>query len=1445
MRSFFLLCFVLMMAQVGWAADHNSYSGGLIYVFTPQNNNWLSDYVVNSSGEEVRLLGDGYYEREIAISGSFNSNPTWTYRENDGSKEFYVSVTTPQTLSIMNLFQGDWVKIFYWSGSSKQPEMKSSNTSVAKGSKVASGDPNNGGQGLVTMNSTGSMDFSIPNGMFITKIEVYHANTNNRIAFSTDGQESGGYYLCRLSSRQFNEPTLSVYPSNATVTYTVETYDQMNGTKLNDVYHEVAMMNTEGNKKGDVLFKNLGWCKVTATANGQSASYWVECWDNEAHGELQADGMTYKLVKVEDGNGDLLPNDQQGGVLKERVVTAVPGIEMKFGIPAHDLYDYQNDGTGLPGGTTGTWAQQHDNTDNHFQPNTTVVYRQVVDGTDHMVSFTNNDFGWWDRYPYNDHTWPHQGTFYQFKASAKGKLYVGGYKSKPSGEVYIVNLIKVNDRNYFIQKTDPVGFYEKFVIEMQPGDIYMMHGQANNENGASEWAPFLLEWFRFEPDMKLSAEWGVAANSGYEITNGGSVTARETVTEASGATCTVVECKGNIQSASASIDGSGHIVFSNIQFTSTAKDQMGGSMKVDIAVGTSHLYYYFTIPYGQHVWDFRKAGEQSQEHGDYSYSESGLISMMNDNTEDWTRVYKVHRRENGKWIELKDAIMAARSAIAGNNAFYMDNTTGLAFTTNSISSFGAGETSNNASGYSSMTQDEQYYLNYETTAGGSLLWMQGTSSIYFPGVKAGQYIKIYTYRHSDGKGETFKAKNLVDLDNVPYNYDNTFIMRGMWDERYPAYTGDIIKGGAIFRVPSDYVQTNDKDAIPMLTLADDGWVKIYKIEIMDEFEPDLVMTEDVSTLPVDYDGVYGSVVIRNKQQVIKSFYATTGQTHCQHVNTCDYEVIPDDGVQVSVERKIKNSKEDGSGVDYNQLFLRFVKGTGLVKVIQRERANANGTNATTAVPSSALGYVIDKNEYYIAVGELDSKTYPFTWDFTDYNMYQGSSTSKTALGSTTADKYGNWNAMENEGEFGQKHMIEHTFGEGSVEQVATTNKQLFAQGSQLTAGTTPVLESEGLGFSRPKAAQKEYQYVATVNGTFGVQTRMYDAYDLEDNGFQFTGQKLVGAGTIIVPDVAKDMYVFVKGTAPSGVSRASKDESLSPAAGVSAYKVTSDGDVVLSFNTNAEIEMIGVTDITKSINELGYATESRNHAIDHTYTGKFTKNDVDAYGITLYGSGESVYVYKGYPEVHKSETEVTVVPENTGVVLYKDGASEKCNVPLFYPACNILPTESDEAILADNWMAPNVESLQHISEVENRNGTECTKFVMTRKYYIYNKSSQSSSSQQTSQVEAFYRWKIENDATYDTMGANKAYLLVPNSAMPLALWNGGDGTGTAGKAKNTIFIDLEEIDEEEEEGVVTGVEEIENVTNSEVWYTLEGIRLNERPYSSGIYLRNGKKVYIK
>ncbi len=1443
-KSLLVLC-LLVAAQVGWAAAHNNWEGGVKYVFTPQNNNWLSDYVVNSSGEEVRLLGDGYYEREIAISGSFNSNPTWTYRTNGATPEMYVSVSTPQTLSIMNLFQGDWVKIFYWSGSSKQPEMKSSNTSVAKGSKVASGDPNNGGQGLVTMNSTGSMDFSIPNGMFITKIEVFHANTNNRIAFSTDGQESEGYYLCRLSSRGFKEPTLSVYPSNANVTYTVETYDGFNSnTILPDEYHKVAMMNTGTDKKGDVLFKNLGWCKVTATANGQSASYWVECWDNEAHGELQADGITYKLVKVKDGDGNLLPDDQQGGVLKERTVTAVPGITMMFGIP-------------------------NDNS----EPNTTVAY--LREG--HMVSYTCANDGWWDRYEHNNTSWPTQGTFYRFEASAKGKLYFGGFKDETNGKSGKVYLVRISDgfpqtevftagQNGYLTSMDNGTNDVKNGISMEPGYIYYLQGEANS--GEDKWSPFLLEWFKYETDVKLSAEWGVAAHTGYDIGNGGSVTSRETVTGASNATYTVT-CKGNIQSATASIDGSGHIVFSNIQFKSTEKDKMGGAMKVDIAIGTSILTYYFTIPYGQHVWDFRRTVDHSPTApGDYSYSEEDLITMMKNNTEDWTRVYKVHRREDGKWTELKDPIMAARSAIAGNNAFYMDNTNGLAFVTSQPASFGAGETINNTSGYSSMSQDDQYYLNYTSTSGGDLVWMQGTSTIYFPGVKAGQYIKVYHYRHADGKGETFSANNFVDLDGEAYVPTEKFILHGMWesrkagpnaDGRVSGHTGDYMLGAAIFRVPSDYDATNDISAIPSLTLTDDGWAQIYKIEISDAYKPDLIMTTEVdgSEAPIVQDGLNSSVVVRVKngvaQPVTVVHNAYVSNTGCQNANTCDYVVEADPGVNVTV------SKDKLSGGWYNKLTITYNGGYGLVKIIQRERV----INSNTI---SSHSYVIDKKEYFISVGQLTEQAYPYTWDFSTHNMYQRSSTTKSDLGDSMTGNAGSWeNVNSEDGKYTQLIVGVQQMGKGDNTtdpyQELNINKPLFAQGGELIVGNQVMAEGKGLGLRLPYASESVlFPRVSSENYTGSDKQlyaevftdRFYRVYDITQS-VQVDGNCLTGAEEFTIPSVDNGMYIFVmankapysiEGAEAATVKDGVADGKFHIANSVFLYKKTGDkGDVVFKFETNATVKKIGVTNIVKNVNELGYASESRNHAIDHTYTGEFTTDDANAYAVTLYDG--STYNYKGYPEVKKSENEVTIVPANTGIVLYDD-ETKASTVPLFYPACNNeVPTDDDLAILDNNWMYPNVESLLHSEETQKWKDTDCTKFVMTRKYYTYHRSDGSSTENDLSPVEAFYRLRIDtNEATaaeHNTIGANKAYLLIPSKNLPTALWN----NGTGGYAKNVIFMDLDDF-EEEMDGVATEIDIVEvDAQDNETWYTLEGIRLNGRPVAKGIYLRNGKKIYVK
>ena len=219
---------------------------------------------------------------------------------------------------------------------------------------------------------------------------------------------------------------------------------------------------------------------------------------------------------------------------------------------------------------------------------------------------------------------------------------------------------------------------------------------------------------------------------------------------------------------------------------------------------------------------------------------------------------------------------------------------------------------------------------------------------------------------------------------------------------------------------------------------------------------------------------------------------------------------------------------------------------------------------------------------------------------------------------------------------------------------------------------------------------------------------------------------------------------------------------------------------------------------------------------------------------------------------------MTVIPANTGCVLYgAETQGRRYEFPLFYPACNVIPTEEDCAFLKTNWMAPNVEATVHSSETvtagaaignntfygwDSTDNTDCTKFLMTRKYFTYHRDGTIDTGEgeyKTSEVEAFYRLRISGDATKDKIGANKAYLLVPSEYLEDAVWNGGTGGYI-----NMFYLDLEGyVDGGELNGIATV--DLTDADDNSVYYTLTGIRLNGKPTVKGVYVCNGKKVYVK
>lgn len=528
-----------------------------------------------------------------------------------------------------------------------------------------------------------------------------------------------------------------------------------------------------------------------------------------------------------------------------------------------------------------------------------------------------------------------------------------------------------------------------------------------------------------------------------------------------------------------------------------------------------------------------------------------------------------------------------------------------------------------------------------------------------------------------------------------------------------------------------------------------------------------------------------------------------------------------------------------------------------------------------------ITYVADFCDRNFTVGYRDKVDYPYTWDFTDIKGF-----SQTAL-TNEADNYPISDASQDE--YGYEWDISLFDANGNMK-VNTgydpiTNNLIFSPhkigfGNQLWAGDGVIPETRGLWFYSEDDSETGYtsEYSSSLyNDCLQITKegiRFANVPDTKDKRVAWWNYKMV------VPDVPADGAVYMRmkrdtsvpadATTRSSVdnadvpflaarfqfaSQSSKTDmvkagELKNGTNYSFYQVPNTSDYIvavknttgainhLTFTLNGWIvEKVGVSRDSKKLNVKGYASESRTRIIDHSLTEYFTAEPVKAYMVKNYDKAKHVI---GLVEVEKPMPAATGNGVAVGTVLHKtnavyandDGEVKILNneFHLFVPDMHNTEVEdcNDNGNLMLSFNAGGTGTAYLPATTDNG----YTNFVLNWQYYRLDKNGNivDGSTKQDYGEEAFFR--IGNNANNSqgaAMKPNSAYIKISDS----------DVAG----AKISFEFDEFEFDE----GTPTEIVDMETVapeSGSDAYYTLSGVRVT-RPTSSGLYIRNGKKVYVK
>ena len=1011
-------------------------------------------------------------------------------------------------------------------------------------------------------------------------------------------------------------------------------------------------------------------------------------------------------------------------------------------------------------------------------------------------------------------------------------------------------------------RTNGSNFY-RFTVDVEKDGVYYLCSLPTNI--AHEHPVIRLISYTFIPEFRVEPLYKVVANGTQTATNaatiyGGTATvgeissdptdSRYDTMEENKEQIPLVKCVGNIKSAVAEITNGGsdtqYLTIKDITFKDGTNVNEGGAVVVHINCAAGEAAFVLTVAYdaanknpdGTAVstqvkkWDFYDGGEGTDgilaigKYNGYTakypdtnwFQASQLYKEVNKAdglTADWVDTY-VNIMETNE--AKKERIFKSVYDMAGDNADMLHETAGLVFFTNANMMGIYNENDLPTSAF------KDRYIG---------LMKGGRFTI--PLLDAGDRIvmKMGTYGNLSSASETttLRFTNLYDATGQTEITGN-YVIGGS-----APVTGDVKDADNHYVPRGEYHFVAKAAGDATVEVTDGQLLKLYTIEIYRNAKnsnEDIITENEVLGDPDDDNKYYilnTQGANTNDDVLLHAHYNGLNEPFGYHAEEAKT------GNLTNADLDVRSSNKNDNWYDYGLTTQPTTPATAKFGVFKAKIGVKTIGQYDT--------YVTDYAYSMVPVGYRETKTYPYTWDFTDLKKYVATGTTEAPNGIDAS---------------GNERIVTDTDLKVWNEYGLRTNSDeydgyIFAPGGQLYGGTTMFDETGGIGIIHNEAANKSMTINGNANGEEG-------GLDVSEE-FSF-----------VIPKVAAGQAIYVHATPGTNAewptySIGNGDRQTLPqlngyAFGMKMADNASTADVTLHFK-GCEVNKIAVSGYSKTVNKLGYATESRDVETDPELMGYMTGTGLKAYTVASVDYGTKAgdiptITLQAVPSTNvigaaTNHDHNAYIIYNTDAAVTPEGATEGTKAVnavgggfhLFVPDMHDMSTATGAKKTAlsvsgnglRSWMPANpktdvMSQTYAYTETEGvvtaTGGSEGEKEYTT--YVLSSKGTNIATGKSETGVERFRRV-----AANVVAGNNKAYL-------PLLTAKVKPSTGTGAGAKSMFAIVFVDEEQGTETTSLNGVESTVRTYNDDCYYTLSGMKVSQ-PLQGSIYVKNGKKVVLK